>query len=208
MADKTHDHNRPAASRGGKSRGKPRASRVVGLVAAALVLGGGLFAFWSGSDGGEPSSEGREPSVESAGEPVPDLVLTGLRGGDLVLSDLPAGPIVLNFYASWCPPCVAEMRDALGPVHRALGDEVPIVGIAMQDTRDGAIDIAEETDVDYRLVEDPDGEAFRAFGAVAMPATIYVQDGAIVGRHNGTFTRSQFEDQLNEFLGVDVPDAG
>lgn len=175
-----------------------RSSRLlVGASALAVVVlvALGLGAFLTGDRGAEG------PPDQPRGEPVPDLELTDFDGEPVALADFAGGPLVVNFFASWCPPCVSEMRDALGPVHSELGDEVTFLGVAMQDTPEAALAVVEETGVTYELANDPDGTLFAALGLGGMPATVYVDEtGRVVGQHVGALTREQLRDQIDERL--------
>jgi peroxiredoxin len=138
---------------------------------------------------------------DAAGDPVPDQEVATFDGEPVTLTDYEGQPLVLNFFASWCPPCVAEMRDALEPAHRELGGEVAFLGVANQDTTEAALEVVETTGVTYDLAEDPDGELFRALGATSMPATFYIDaDGRVVGRHMGALTRDQLREQIDANL--------
>jgi cytochrome c biogenesis protein CcmG/thiol:disulfide interchange protein DsbE len=123
----------------------------------------------------------------------------------VALSNHSGAPLVVNFWASWCPPCIAEMPD-LEAVHQLAGDQVRFLGINTQDTAQRAAELVEETGVTYDLVRDPDGEVSRAFEVFGMPSTFYVAaDGTIVGRHTGLLTRDALVDDLAEHRGVEVP---
>ncbi len=136
----------------------------------------------------------------SAGPPVPDHVYERLDGDAESLADRGGEPMVVNFFASWCPPCVAEMPD-LETVHRDRQDEVQFVGLNTQDSATAARDLVELTGVTYDIGLDPDGELFRAFEVIAMPSTFFVDaEGAIVHRHAGIMTESQLRDLIDEHL--------
>ena len=164
-----------------------RRRTAVGAV-TALVLAACTSA--SGSDSGETA----------AGPPVPDRVFETFEGGELSLSELSGEPLVVNFWASWCPPCVAEMPD-FERVHLDRADEVRFVGLNTQDTREQAESLATQTGVTYLLGLDPDGALSRDFEVISMPSTYFVDaDGAIVHRHAGLLTEQQLRDLIDEHL--------
>ena len=166
-----------------------RRTLVVVVVAAVAVAGGSVLALSGG------------PGADSDGGDLPDVTLTDFDGEQATLDEFSGDPLVVNFYASWCPPCIGEMRDAFGPVDRDL-DGVTFVGVALQDDPEAALGVAEQTGVAYALVQDPEGELYRAFELAAMPATVYVDaEGQVRGSHNGALTRSQLEDQIATHLG-------
>lgn len=115
-----------------------------------------------------------------------DLPLTYLDGSTGNISEFRDTPVVLNFWASWCPTCIAEMPD-FEEVHQQLGDQVVFLGVNMQEvSREAAEALVRETGVTYRLVDDPTGEIFRRFGGVAMPTTVFITaEGTIAQVHAG-----------------------
>lgn len=137
---------------------------------------------------------------ELAGPPVPERTFEDFGGEQVSLADYEGTPMVVNFWASWCPPCIAEMPD-LETVHQARADEVAFVGLNTQDELNTALDLVEQTGVTYDLGQDPDGDLFRAFEVFSMPTTFFVdEDGAIVHRHSGLVTLSQLEGLIDEHL--------
>jgi cytochrome c biogenesis protein CcmG, thiol:disulfide interchange protein DsbE len=137
---------------------------------------------------------------EAAGPEVPDRTFTTFDGEDVSLRDHEGVPMVVNFFASWCPPCVAEMPE-FERVHQAVRDEVRFVGLNTQDTEAAARELVTRTGVTYHLGFDPDGALFRDFGVVAMPSTFFVTaDGAVVHRHAGILTEQQLRDLIDQHL--------
>jgi thiol-disulfide isomerase/thioredoxin len=134
------------------------------------------------------------------GPPVPDRTFETFDGEELSLADLTGTPLVVNFWASWCPPCVAEMPD-LERVHLDRADEVRFIGLNTQDSLEQAQTLVTQTGVTYDLGLDPDGALFSDFEVVAMPTTFFVDDaGAIVHRHAGLLTEQQLRDLIDEHL--------
>ena len=130
-----------------------------------------------------PSTEARDL------EPVPIVDFVWFDGTAGSTADLVGEPTVLNFWASNCPPCLAEMP-AFEEVHQALAESVAFVGIAVADPGEAARELAAQTGVTYRLGDDPDSAVFRSFGGFVMPTTVllnsdgevaYVAIGAISG---------------------------
>ena len=143
---------------------------------------------------------GSDREETAAGPPVPDRVFETFDGGQLSLAELSGEPLVVNFWASWCPPCVAEMPD-FERVHLDRAEEVRFVGLNTQDRREQAEALAVQTGVSYELGFDPDGALARDFEVISMPSTYFVDaDGAIVHRHAGLLTEQQLRDLIDEHL--------
>lgn len=163
------------------------------------ACGGGTTA-----DRPDDSTDSATTSAAPSGPAVPDAEVDDFDGQATSLRDHVGTPVVVNFWASWCPPCIAEMPD-LEAVHQAAAGDVTFIGINTQDTAEQAEALVGETGVSYQLLRDPDGALFQAFGVFGMPSTFYVDaDGTIVDRHTGLLTRDALVDDLRDHLGVDV----
>ncbi len=176
-----------------------RKSRWFGIaVVAALGLAACSSAGTVGGSGqGEPGDGG------GADLPTQELALSD--GTMTTISDLVNGkPLVVNFFASWCPPCVAEMPDFQSTYEQVKG-EVGFVGIDLQDTEQDGAKLIELTGVEYPWGLDPSGTLYAGFRGFAMPTTIYItSDGKIAGQDNGPISKKRLEDQIAEFFGVQV----
>ncbi len=180
------------------------------MITRTLLLAAALLAVGCGAaTGSDPAADGAtrsgaQPSqaARAEGPQVPERSFARLDGGEMRLSEFAGQPMVVNFWASWCPPCIAEMPD-LERVHGDLGDRLHFVGINTQDDRERARELATQTGVTYDLGLDPDGELFRDLEVVSMPSTYLVDaDGVIVHRHAGLLTEGQLRDLLGEHLEV------
>ena len=132
--------------------------------------------------------------------PLSDVEFVTFDGETVTLADFRGRPVVVNFWASWCPACIAEMPD-FEKVHQAFGDDVVFIGLAIQDERAAAEVLAVETGVTYLLAEDPPGDFFEAYGGIAMPTTVFLTaSGELFERHSGILTEGSLTDKINELL--------
>lgn len=129
-----------------------------------------------------------DPKVQPhamVGKPMPDLALPTLEDGRPVrLRELTAGgPVIVNFFASWCAPCEVE-----APQLNALAARgVRIVGVAYKDApaKTQAF-LARLGDPYVQRLSDPDGRAGVEFGVTGVPETYLVgRDGVILDKHTG-----------------------
>lgn len=167
-----------------------------GVVALLALLGWGLLNV----------SEGRpDAGVEAPTFDVQFFDGYGWQGSPQAsLDDFRGNVVVLNFWASWCPPCIAEMPD-FESVHQAVGGQVAFVGVNTQDRREDAADMVEQTGVTYDLLRDPEGRLFEKFGVFGMPTTFFINAaGEIVERHTGALTLETIAGRVEEHLGVSV----
>lgn len=135
------------------------------------------------------------------GDAAPTARFSLLQGGEAMsLTDLKGTPVVVNFFATWCTPCIKEMPD-FESVHQALGDDVVFVGIDVQDSVAAAEGMVERTGVTYTIGRDPSGAIFESFGAVNMPSTFLIDEkGTVVDRYAGALTAGELRERIDEHL--------
>jgi len=185
-----------------------RRSIVAGVVIG--VTAGPLAAVLIGLSGGGSSSTvhltqpgpTQEPGIgvakDVSGQTLPDGAFDLLAGGRAQLTDYRGKPLVLNVWASWCPPCAQEMP-AFQQVHQALGDKVQIVGLDRNDARDAATDFMTARHITYPLLFDPDDVVSPRLGIAVMPTTLFVSaDGVVVKSHAGALTADELTKLVQE----------
>jgi cytochrome c biogenesis protein CcmG/thiol:disulfide interchange protein DsbE len=135
---------------------------------------------------------------------LPELTLPCLGTGPYVrLAGLRGSPLVVNVWASWCPPCAQEMPYLLA-AHRALGDDVIFLGIDLVDRRSAALAWARDFGMTFPSVQDPDGMIRARMRVMAPPVTVFVRpDGAVAKIHYGAFaSEREVLAAVAEHLGV------
>ena len=182
---------------------RTKAQKRVRLVSTLAIVG--LFGFTGslfvqGND--RPTIVALEDgSFVLRGPPAPTDTFALFDGTGATFADYSGRPLVVNFWASWCPSCVAELSNAFVPIQERFGDRVSFLGVDLQDTRGDALKLIEETGVQFDLAEDPDGDLYRAFGGLGMPFTVIISPaGEILDEHNGPLTEGQLEDKILELL--------
>lgn len=188
----------------GRARAVLAVVAVAGLVLAACGAGNGDPSIATAPTANPTVGETQRPAVEE-GEPAPQVDLEMFDGSTRPLSDLYGDrPLIVNFWASWCPPCVTEMPD-IEQVHQQLAGRVGFLGINTQDGEEEARRLVGETGVTYPLAWDREGEIFETFGVFGMPSTFFIsRDGRVVGRHTGLLTEETLRQEIDELL-LDAP---
>ncbi len=138
-------------------------------------------------------------AVQTVGEPAPDFTVRLIgEDGTFTLSESLAEerrPVILNFWASWCFPCRAEMP-VLDAAARARPD-LTFIGVATDDTERGSADFALEMAVSYPLGWDSTGLIGNKYGAFALPVTVVIDtDGIIVSKKLGELTTGSLDELL------------
>lgn len=133
------------------------------------------------------------------GDAYRDLVLPGLDGSIRRLSEWDGKPRVINFWASWCGPCVQEMP-LFQALHRERGEQLHVIGIAIDDPEPVRRFVA-ELGVSYPILLDEPGPADASvqYGDTrgVLPYSVLIDaQGRIVAQRSGSFTRETLESWL------------
>ncbi|MFL6207174.1 MAG: TlpA family protein disulfide reductase [Acidimicrobiales bacterium] len=178
---------------------------VVSTVLALLAAAGTVVLL---SDGGDDdvSTDATSPVTLVPDEAVPtfdEATYTSFDGEEVPLSSVRGTPTVLNFWASYCTPCLQEMP-AFEEVYREVdADEVAFLGLAVADRTDDAQEMAKKTGVTYPLGQDKDASVITALEGAVLPTTVLLDaDGEVVARHAGQLTADQLRSLLADELGI------
>ena len=138
-------------------------------------------------DGGENGliAEGDRP-------PAPDLSGTTLDGERLDVADYRGKVVVLNFWASWCPPCRAEAPNLIEVAEQTEADGVQFIGVNVKNAKDEALAFERKQGVPYPSLHDQPGvllTRFRKLVPQVPPTTLLLdREGRIAGRFIGGVT--------------------
>ncbi len=171
----------------------------------ALLALGSAWIFASRPEPGA-TTHGAIPSPRQ-GFAAPDIDLERLDGERVRLSELRGQVVVLNFWASWCPPCRAEMP-ALQALHEQRGSQgvvVLAVNSTVQDSEQAARDFAAEYGLTFPIGLDRDGQATRLYQVRALPSTFFIDRDGVIRRVvvGGPLHASVLETTVLELIGED-----
>ncbi|WP_114416994.1 TlpA disulfide reductase family protein [Marinospirillum perlucidum] len=134
------------------------------------------------------------------GEPLPDLQVFTLEGEPLSLQSLEGKPLLINLWATWCPPCRREM-----PLLQSyVGDErLTLVILNQGESRLAVSNYLQEYELEFeQVLLDPESSAMQHFEAPGLPATLfYSAEGQQVNRHFGELGRGQIEEFIRDQAG-------
>lgn len=162
-----------------------------GLFILAVFLIAGL---WSN----EPAKVKAEPKTGvMVGDKFPAFTVTN-SAGELLSISPGSGPVVLNFWATWCPPCRAELPE-LADFARSHEGIVAFYGIDLQESPQTVESFLEELQIVLPVAYDRDGKAARTFAVRFIPTTIVADSqGIILFRKSGPVTAEELNSVLNQ----------
>jgi len=131
---------------------------------------------------------------------APDFDLPAVVGPDMTLTELRGKPVVLNFWATWCPPCRAEMP-YFEAVSRNYAGQVAVIGIDQGETLEQVITFATSVGVTYPLLLDLDSRISRTYQVHALPTTFFIDRHGVVREvHTGIISQAVLEERIERLL--------
>jgi cytochrome c biogenesis protein CcmG/thiol:disulfide interchange protein DsbE len=171
----------------------------VGAGLALIVL---LFVLFVPLGGSDPEAD----SVTVGGHPLagkaaPEIALETLDGDPVTLSELRGRPVLINFWATWCPPCREEFPLMVAAYEEHADDGLEILGVMHQDSVDGARAFAEDMGAEWPILIDPDDVAWEAYTGVGLPTSFFIDaEGVVQAFSLGGFTEDGLAAQLETIL--------
>ena len=151
------------------------------------------------SKGAEPPHEGATCKAE--GTANLDFTLKDMNGASYKMADLKGKVVLLNFWATWCAPCLAEIPEFVKAYEENHAKGFEIVGVLTEDSGDQLKAFASEHNMKYPLVMiTPEFED--AYGPIfGLPTSVMIaRDGSVCKRHFGPMSKEQLEKELKPLL--------
>lgn len=137
---------------------------------------------------------------------APDFTITGYDGRAVTLSKLRGQVVIVNFWASWCPPCREEAAYLEATWRKYEGKGVVFIGVDWVDTEKEALAYIDEFDITYLNGPDVGTRAAQAYNIKGVPETFFVaKNGELRGVHIGPLTAPQLDEKIEELLAEQYP---
>jgi peroxiredoxin len=142
--------------------------------------------------------------LPQAGFSAPDFTLETLQGETISLSDLRGQAVLVNFWATWCPPCRAEMP-AIQQVYEKYRDQgFTVLAVDLQESPAQVNNFAEELGLTFPILIDPDASVFIRYRVTGLPSTFFVDRAGIIQEVTigGPMTEAFIESQVSSLVAM------
>ncbi len=159
--------------------------RFWGLLLALIMI----LSLSACSGKGEEANETTETGAAEEYDPAPDFTIYNKEGKAVKLSDMKGTPVVLNFWASWCPPCKAEMPE-FDEIAKEYAGKVEFMMVnltdGVQETQEKAQAFIDTMGYTFPVYFDKDSDAAYKYGIQSIPTTIFIDaNGNLVAGATG-----------------------
>ena len=172
---------------------------ILTVVLVLLLLPAGCFVSSESRDGGNVTV-----SVEgtNVGNLAPDFQLRSLDGEFVSLGDLRGKPVLINFWATWCPPCRNEMPYLQGIYEEWSGLGLEVLAINIGEDPSKVEEFMRGNNLSFAALLDIGQDVTEEYGITGIPATFFVdKDGIIQDKVVGAFqNKTQIENRLSSIM--------
>ena len=178
--------------------------KAIAIILAVILAVSGLYLaeqYWL-----KPATDAASGSGPALMEELPEATLYDRDGNPVALSSFRGKTLVINFWATWCLPCIIEMPFLNRVYTEFLDQDVVFIGIS--EDADGWEDINAflndlDAPIDYPILLDVDQQAGEAFGVYGLPNTFFVnRDGRITRRHSGIIDIDDLRNSIRDMLAL------
>jgi len=178
---------------------KKRSMTYAWIFLAVIVVVAGYYMYGRGDSNAGKAMQPMLPPEDLAGA-APAFTLVDLNGKSVSLSDFRGKIVVLNFWATWCPPCRREIPDFIDLQKEYGSRSVQIVGIAL-DEPEKVQAFARQNGMNYPVLLGSDEVSMKYGGIEGIPTTFIIdKNGRIVNRFEGFRPREVFETEIKQLL--------
>lgn len=142
------------------------------------------------------------PATQKSSVKAADFSLSTSDGKTLKLSDLKGKVVILDFWATWCPPCRKGIPDLIDLKKRYGAKGVEIVGISVdQETKPDVVPFIKDYGINYPVVYADNGIVINYGGIRAIPTTFVIdREGKIVASYEGLVSKLTYENHIKKLL--------
>jgi peroxiredoxin len=189
-----------SANTGGRSPSLSTVARSIALTALILALIGTYAERWGLDAWPGRSTSGSQSSFVRVGDTAPVFQTVDLAGRAVSLHDYRGRVVVLNFWATWCPPCRVEMPE-LDAYQAEMGDRIAILGVDMGEPPGAIAPFVRQYGLRFPILLDESGAIAASYGVTGLPTSLILdRSGVVRERVTGAMTRDTLARRVERLL--------
>jgi cytochrome c biogenesis protein CcmG/thiol:disulfide interchange protein DsbE len=174
---------------------------LLSLAAGLALIAASLFGFWWLGRGASTQPAAPAGGAATPNKPAPDFVLPDANGKTTRLSDLRGQVVLVNLWATWCPPCRAEMPDLAAVYNEFKTQGLVVLGVNDQERQETVTGFLASNPLPYLILLDPDSRVARAYGTDFLPASFLIdRRGILRATLPGQSSRAKLEAAVKPLL--------
>ena len=150
------------------------------MIIRRLLVVAIIFSLVGGCHTQEGAEGDKSLEIADTGQEAPDMPMPGIEGGVVRFDSFKGKVIVLNFWATWCPPCRKEMPLLESTYKRYKDKGLVILGINYNEDRERVLKFTQEMGVTFPIILDKELNLTRKYGVLALPATFFIDKKGII----------------------------
>lgn len=175
--------------------------RAIGVLCLAALMVGVYFLYRPLFGGNDQTHDDKEQQQQEIENPAPNFTVTDKNGKQISLKDMRGKPVVVNFWATWCPYCLQEMPD-LEQAYLEYGNDVVFMIVnatTANETQEKASAYIAEQGYTFPVYYDTQQSAAHAYGLSSLPYTYFINaDGSLAYTHRGMISADVLEQNIQK----------
>lgn len=168
---------------------KPQKNNAV-LIAIAVVITIAIMLIEFNKSKPIPAANDKNVGI-GIGKTAPDFELKDLSGKSVRLSDFRGKSVILNFWASWCPPCREEMPE-FQRIYNENKDKLAVIGVNLQESKENSEAFVKKLGITFPILLDPNAEVKDIYNVFTQPVTYFIDaNGKIADKKFGPLTSEE-----------------